>query len=362
MIRVLHIVDHMGQGGIQALIMNVYNFIDKEHIQFDFLLHHKLDSYYENQIDLLGGKMYYVPPRGEGIINNITTLNDFYDKHNEYRIVHMHESSLSYITPLTIAKKHKLEKRIIHAHSSSMTSRGINELLHRINKKRIGGIANYYLSCGELANKWFYDNTPTINKSRIIKNGIDVNQFSYCEKTRNEVRREFGLKDKFVVGHVGRFSPVKNHSFIVDIFNKLTCVRPDSILLLVGDGDQMNSIRQKVCQMGLSQKVIFAGTRKDIFRIYQAMDCFILPSLYEGFPVSAIEAQAAGLPCFISNSITKEVFLKKNVYEINIFDSPEIIAEKIAVEKEREIDNSILIDNGLDISHTVSELMGIYCH
>lgn len=360
MIRVLQIVDSMGYGGIQAFIMNVYRNIDTDSIQFDFLLHKKSNNSYEAEILTRGGRIYYVPPRNQGILKNVVALNDFFKKHREYSIVHMHESSLSYLTPLIVAKKYGVNKRIIHSHSSHILGRKINLALHKIGKKRIAFIATDYLACGRLAADWFFQNTKVDNKVRIINNGIDIGQFTYNEVVRNKVREELGVSDELLIGHVGRFNDVKNHSFLIDVFAEVLKLNRGCKLILVGDGTLRKQIEDKCRIEALDKKVIFTGTRTDVNELYQAMDCFVLPSLYEGFPVSLVECQAAGLPAVISDNITDEVVVKKNIIKKSLSSSPKEWAFSILANLNREPINDDLRSAGLDITDTVAKLTSVY--
>ena len=218
MIRVLQIVDNMNSGGIQSFIMNAYRHIDSNKIQFDFLLCKK-DPFYGKEIEELGGKLFYIPARNKGLLANRKALQAFFDDHKDYQIVHMHESSLSYLEPLMAAKKAGIQKRIIHSHSTRVMGSKVHILLHYINQKRINKIATDYLACGESAADWMYGNSSIRDRVRIIYNGIDVSKFEFNETLRNEIRRELCVEQQYVLGHAGRFEPVKNHSFLLDIFS-----------------------------------------------------------------------------------------------------------------------------------------------
>ena len=359
--RVLHVVNHMGIGGIQAFIMNLYRNIDKNEIQFDFLLHQEISESYIDEIQKLGGKVYYVPARNRGIRKNIDALNSFFKEHNEYSIIHMHESSLSYVMPLIVAKKYGVGKRIIHSHSTKSGGSKINKVLHYVNKYRIKNIATDYLACGELAAKWFYGSTNVASQCVIIKNGIDLDKFEFNPTVRMEKRCELGIQsDSFVVGHIGRFNDVKNHSFLIDVFCQLLKSKPNSFLCLAGDGSLKKAIEEKVERLGLSDNVLFLGNCRDVHRLLQAFDVVVMPSFYEGFPVTAVEAEANGVPIVLSDTITKEVQYKQNVLYCSLSDPIDIWVQTILSNQSRIIDNTTLRDNKLDIKNTVSELKNVY--
>lgn len=360
MIRVLQIVDHMGLGGIQAFIMNVYRNIDREKIQFDFLVHKTGGNTFTEEIGRLGGKMYYVLARNQGIRKNKHALDEFFKKHPEYKVVHQHESSLSYIEPLIAAKNNNVPVRIIHSHSTRMGNNLIHKVLHIYNSKRIHCVATHYLACGELAGKWMYGKSKVRDSFKVIINGIKLKKFEYNEALRNSVRFELKLDKETTYCHIGRFDRVKNHDFLIDVFNEIVKLQPLSKLVLVGQGVLMGETKSKVNDFGLGERVIFLGMRSDIDRIVQAVDAIILPSLYEGFPVTAIEAQAAGVPFFMSDTVSKEAMIKKNSYALSLSASAKDWAEFIVSKIERLPDNKIMYDKGFDIQNTVDNLCKIY--
>lgn len=357
--RVLHIVDSMGMGGIQAFIMNVYRTINKEEYQFDFLLNRHIEDSYEKEISELGGNIYFVPSRRKGIIKNRKALNDFFMKQQDYVAVHMHESSLSYIEPLIQAKKHGYYT-IIHSHSTSVNNSIVHKMLHEINKRRIHRFADCYIACGNLAKKWMYGSTKEFSKAIVIRNGIDIKKYTYDEVIRKKYRKEFGLEDKYLIGHIGRFNKVKNHNFLIDIFVEVLKIRGDAVLMLVGDGTLKDEIVEKVNSLGINKKVLFLGTRNDVSKLLQAIDIVVLPSFYEGFPLTVVEAEAAGVPVIMSDKITDEVAIKSNVIKLSLRQTAFKWAEKICEHHDRLINNLRLFEEGLDITETTNELVQIY--
>lgn len=359
MIRVLQIVDNMNAGGIQSFIMNVYRRINRDNIQFDFLLC-KLNPLYGNEIEELGGKIYYIPARSKGLLANRKALNDFFKNHTEYQTVHLHESSLSYIEPLIAAQKAGVKNRIIHSHSTKVKGSRLHRVLHKFNQRRIHSVATEYVACGEAAADWMYGDSRIRKDVKIIYNGIDVAKFGYNKKNRDAVRKELGVEGKFVIGHAGRFEPVKNHVFLLDIFAEVKKKEEKSVLLLAGTGRLVENIKDRANQLGIRDSVQFLGVRNDLDRIYQAMDCFVLPSLYEGFPVTIIEAEASGLPCVMSSTVTREACLKKNVLIEDLESDTKAWARKILDSTNRVCDNAILYEKGFDIHSTVESLTKLY--
>jgi len=360
MIRVLQIVDHMGLGGIQAFIMNVYRNIDHTQVQFDFLLHKSEGNTYQNEIESLGGILYFVPSRNQGILKNRKSLDKFFKQHSEYKIVHMHESSLSYIEPLVAAKNNNIPIRIIHSHSTRMGNNIIHRLLHIYHSWLIDKIATHYLACGELAGQWMYGHSKVKNNFQIVYNGINLKQFEYNICIRDAVRNELHLGDSKVFCHIGRFDAVKNHSFLLGIFNEIVKIHPNSKLILVGTGNLMNDIKEKAKMLNLSKQILFLGFRNDISRLVQATDALILPSFYEGFPVCAIEAQASGLPFVMSDNVSKEALIKSNSMALSLDLSPQEWAQNILNNLNRVPDNTMMYERGFDISKTIDILLTIY--
>lgn len=362
MLRILQIVDCMDLGGIQTFIMNTYREMIKRDVQFDFMTFHQRKQHFEDEIVSLGGMIYKLPSRRDGLVKTRKAISKFYDQHPEYTVVHYQTSSLSYLDPLVIAEKKHVPIRIVHSHSTNAPGNRIHYYLHNYNKKRIKRIATHYFACGELAAKWMFDGSRCEQQVKIINNGIDIKLYTFNAEIREELREKMGLVNKFVLGHVGRFSAVKNHQYILDVYTQFLKLNPelDTALILVGDGDLRENIENYAKQLGINDKVMFLGARNDVEKILQAMDFMIMPSLYEGFPVTAIEAQASGLSCVLSDSITKEVLINDNIQMLSIKENPVVWAKAINPSNVRMIENGNLIKAGFDMKTTANELYSVY--
>lgn len=358
--KVLQIVDSMDAGGVQAFLMNLYRNINHEEIQFDFLVFRSHKQWYEDEIIKLGGKIYKAPGRKEGLFKCNKYLKKFFKLHSEYKVIHYNASSLSFVAPLRYAKQYGVTKRIIHCHSSSFIGSSIHKILHKVHKMQISTLANIYLSCSEPATEWMYGGTTIVDRVQLIMNGVDSNKFLYCENIRSKYRKTLGIENCFVVGHVGRFSKVKNHEFLINIFSEIKNMKENARLLLVGDGELRKEIENVVASKGLNSSVLFLGSRNDVPELMQAMDVLVMPSLYEGFPVTAVEAQAAGLPVIMSDTITREVCINPNVKMLNLDDSSSSWATDILKSRERIKSVDRIIDSGLDIKNTSEKLSKIY--
>lgn len=300
-IRVLQVVTYMQRGGLETMLMNYYRNVDRSKVQFDFLVHRDFEADYDKEILELGGKIHHLPVLNPFGPDYLKQLDRFYKEHPEYKIVHSHLDCLAGI-PLKYAKKNNIPVRIAHAHNSNQT-KNLKYPIKMFCRGNITKNANYLFACSEEAGKWMYQGAPF----EVLHNAIDAEKYIYNIEIRNKVRSGLGFdSNTLVVGHIGRFMPQKNHSFLLDIFAEVLKQRSNSILLLVGEGDLETETKKKACDLGISKNVIFAGVRSDVPELLQAMDVFMLPSLYEGLPLVMVEAQAAGLPCLISDKVPIE--------------------------------------------------------
>ena len=356
-IRVLHIVTYMGRGGLETMIMNYYRHIDRSKVQFDFLVHRDFEADYDKEILDLGGKIYHISRLNPFSFKYHRELNDFFKNHPEYQIVHVHQDCMSAIA-LKVAMKNNVPIRTAHSHNANQ-DKNIKYLIKRFYMRSIPKYATDLFACGEDAGNWMFNG----KSFKILNNAIDSNLFKFNLETRNKIRSEMNLDDKFVVGHVGRFDLQKNHSFLIDIFYEIQKIKNDSILLLIGSGGGESFIKEKVEELGMEDKVIFMGLRNDINVLMQAMDVFIFPSLYEGLPVTLIEAQASGLPIIKSDNISDQCILTDNVVSISLDKSAHIWAKEILnfVNSFDRKDTSLeIIINGYDISSNAKWLENYY--
>lgn len=329
MIRILHINATMDLGGAETFIMNLYRNIDRSKIQFDFLLHTDKECYYNEEIRRLGGKIYSVPSRRNSLFDNKKALDNFFKEHNEYKIIHQHSSSLSYIQPLISAKKNNIPIRIIHGHNVNQSGSKIHKYIHKINQLLIDNYATDYFACSDLSAMWMYGKKKN-STYKIINNAIITDNFAFSKSIRKSIRQELNIEDKFVIGHVGRFHYQKNHEFLIDIFKEIHYKNKESVLLLVGDGSDRLKIEEKVRKLGLEECVIFLGIRDDVNKLFQAMDVFVFPSKYEGLGIVLIEAQASGIKCFTSKDVVPYSVKVTNLVEfLELNNNPKEWAKSI---------------------------------
>lgn len=329
LIRVLHVLGTTNLGGAESRVMELYRAMDRDAVQFDFLVHTDECGHYSKEILGLGGKIYRVPRFK--LVNYFSykkALEDFFRAHHGYAAVHGHMTSTAAIY-LPAAKKAGIPVTIAHARSAGV-DRGVKGLATRIIRLPLKYRADYCFTCSaEAGAAVFGKNHVEKGNVRTIPNAIDMERFRYDEAVRKQVREELGLSDKFVIGHVGRFGFMKNHAYLVRIFEKLCQRRDDAALVMIGKGELEEDIRSMADQSGLSGKIHFLGNRADVERYYQAFDYFVFPSVFEGLPGSVVEAQAAGLHCLVSDRVTKEVALTELVSYRSIHEPAENWAGEI---------------------------------
>ncbi|MDP0507232.1 MAG: glycosyltransferase family 1 protein [Fusobacterium sp. JB019] len=362
-IRILQVLATLNIGGAETLVMNIYRNIDRSKIQFDFMIHTNEKCDYEDEVLALGGRIYRVSRyKGKNHFIYKKEWNNFFKNHKEHKIIHGHIRSIAAIY-LKIAKKYG---RITIAHSHSTASRGnsLEQIAKNIMQLPIRYIGDYFFACSNEAGKWLFGKKILNNKNyKLIKNGIEVEKYIFNEKKRKKIRKALKLNGKFVIGHVGTFTYPKNHKFLIEIFNEVYKINPNSILLIVGEGSLEKQIKEQIKKLKLESKVIFAGSVLNVGDYLQGMDSFLFPSIFEGMPMSLIEAQASGLNCIVSDSITKESKILNSVKYISLKESSKYWARKIletSYENGRRNTSKEITNNGYNIKSIVKDLEDVY--
>jgi len=310
--RVLHVIDHLTTAsGVASVVMLCITGISQ--FTQDVAVYGQCDTKMEEAIIAAGGKVHKLPDITKSFGKPYRKAFSALLKDNLYTIIHGHLLNAAFIY-LREAKKQGIPNRIIHAHNAVSAELLYKRIRNNILSLGVPLWANRFIAVSDAAARCaFSKSKKALSKVSIIYNGIDTNRFKYDSLVRDDVRKELGISnDVLCVGHVGRFAEQKNHSFLIDIFYYIL-KNKHSILLLAGDGSLVDSIKAKVKSLGISESVRFLGARHDADRIYQAFDVFLLPSLFEGFPLVAVEAQCAGLPCVISNNVTQEVKCSEHI-------------------------------------------------
>lgn len=301
-VRVAHVMGKMVGGGVESVVMNYYRHIDRKRVQFDFIVDDDSSLVPRDEIEVLGGKVYEVPPYQQLIAYQRTLIELF--REQGWRIVHSHINALS-LFPLCAAKRAGVAVRIAHSHSTAGKGEYARNALKAVLKTQSNRYPTQRLACSRYAGEWLFGRGADF---RVLHNAIDLSRFSFHAETRSSARAELGLSEgQLAILHAGRFMEQKNHRFLVDVFEEVSARRPDAVLLFVGDGGLRDKTEGMVAERGLSDRIMFLGQRDDVERLYMAADVFCLPSLYEGLPLVSVEAQRAGLQCLLSDSITREV-------------------------------------------------------
>ena len=324
--RVAIIVGKMDSGGKKNLIMEYYRHIDRNKIQFDFICDSDSQAIPEQEITKLGGQIYKITPY-QHIFQNMADMAHIFEQ-NQYKVVHAYNSTMN-LFPMAVAKYCKVPVRI--SESLSMAHEGDwKTILKKMLRPMSKWFANYYMSCGDDCGRWqFGSKLFDSGKVDVFKTVINTEFNSYDSMVREKTRSEFGWGDKIVIGHIGRFTAQKNSVRMIEIFGAVAKKEPNAVLCLIGDGERKEDMMKKINELGIKKQVVYLGRREDIQQFYNAMDCFLLPSLYEGLPVVGLEAESCGLPMFFSTEVTREA----NACELGRFialdDSDDVWAAQI---------------------------------
>lgn len=367
-IRILHIVGRMDRGGIETMIMNLYRNIDRNKVQFDFLAHYGREAAYNEEIRALGGRIYEMPALKDEthvyywrLFEYMTALNKFFKEHQEYKIIHGHMTNTAAIY-MPIAKKYGVTCRIAHSHNTRGKA-GLSGIVTDILQKPVYKNATDWFACSKAAAFWFYPKKAVeAGKVTVLANAVNAQKFRYSLEMREKMRRELGVEGKIVIGCVARFRPEKNHIFLIEVLQEILKKEPNTVLVFAGEGPTETEAKRKAQELGLQDKVIFLGMRTDIPDVLQAMDVFTLASLWEGLPVTGIEAQAAGLHCVVSDGVTNEMNAIEMVEFLSLDAAKKEWADKLisAAQKERTDTFEKIKAAGYDIHTTAPWLQQFY--
>lgn len=360
-VRVLQIIGIVAGGGVEAVVMNYYEHIDRTKVQFDFIVHNDNKIDITPKVEAMGGRVYKVTPYYK---NPIAFMYGIYKviRNHHYRIVHSNMNTLSAFS-LFAAWAAGAPVRILHNHSTSSPGETKRNIIKFMLRPFARLFATHYFACSRLAGEWMYGKKMMdIGKVKIVNNAIDLKKYEFNPRKREILRKELGLTDEFVIGHVGRFMFQKNHEFLIDVFAEACKKNPHMVLLLIGDGPLRSCMEEKVKNLGLTDHVKFLGLRNDVQDLYNVMDIFVLPSHYEGLPVVGVEAQANGLPCLFSTEVTKETYLTHSAQFFDLSTGASKWAERIVSmkhERNEEVGEE-LRQAGFEINKEARNLMNFY--
>lgn len=360
-IKILQMIGSLNVGGSQTMILNIYEVIDKTKIQFDFIIDHDDHLYYKDYVESMGARVYTMPSfNGKNYFDVRKCWERFFQEHAEYKILHSHVRSYASVF-LPIAKKNGV-KTIIHSHSTS-NGKGISSIAKHILQYPLRYQADFFMGCSKSSGEWLFGKKIIESQRfKVIANGVDINKYLPNDIIRNQIRNYLNIPDDNVVfGHIGRFHEAKNFPFLIELFSCIYRKNRKSKLLLVGDGGERSMIEELIQKLSLSDAVIMLGMRNDVPNILQAMDCFLFPSKWEGLPVTLVEAQASGIPCLVSDCVTREVALSDDIQYLPIDKGVDCWLESLKQVKFVRNDNSLYIKKaGFDIETSADEIAKIY--
>ena len=366
-IRILLLFTVMDRGGAETMVMNYYRHIDRQQIQFDFMVHRERRGAYDDEIEAMGGRIYRMPPiYPQNFIRYKRMLKEFFDEHDEYQIIHSHMSELGYFA-FEEAKRHGVPVRICHAHNApDFKHENLIQYIKLIPRyyfiRRIRHLTTDFFVCSNIAGVWLYGKERQ-NEFVFMRNAIETEKFLYNVDEANAIRQELGILNQRLICHVGRFNRQKNHSFLIDIFKEIHEIDADSILLLIGDGDLRKEIEDKVNRFNLQDNVRFLGVRDDVPQLLKASNVLLFPSYYEGLSVVLVEAQATGIRCVVTNSLAKETVICENqMILVPLQKSAKEWADIVLNEKSdnREYAVDIMKEEGWDVSVNAKWLQDYY--
>lgn len=360
-LRIAHVVGKWLGGGVESVVMNYYRNIDRSKIQFDFFCDEDSTNIPYEEIKELGGNVVIIPSYSKVFKYQKKLRQELIN--GKYNIIHSHINTMS-VFPLRAAKKAGLKIRIAHSHSTSNKIEWKKNLLKNILKPFSKIYATDYMCCSEYAGRWLFGNKEYDNgKVYLLNNAIDTKKYTFDENARKEIREKYNISDnQTVIGHIGRFVNQKNHEFLIELFNEYQKLNSSSVLILIGQGPNWENIHNLVDSLNIKEKVLFIPQQKDVSKIYNAFDYFVLPSLYEGLPVVGVEAQCNDLTCFFSTDMTKETKILEKSKFIELNKGPVFWAEEIFKnnEKIRKDVSSVLAAKNFDIKTEAVKLEHFY--
>lgn len=374
-IRILHVLGNTQLGGAESRVMDLYRHIDKNKFQFDFLVHTEKEGYFDKEIAKMGGRIFRVPRfQLYNYFSYQKAMKDFFRSHKDFKAVQGHMTSTAAIY-LPIAKQAGIPITIAHARSAGV-DKGAKGKLTRWMRRNLSKKADYLFTCSKLAGISVFGE-QAVREERVIfiPNAIDCQLFAYDEEKRKEKRRELGIEDRYVIGHVGRFHYAKNHEYLLQIFAELCrkeklnedlnnnlAEKKNFVLLLLGEGNGMAGAKALAKELGIEDKVYFLGNRSNIYDYYQAMDYFVYPSRFEGLPGTMVEAQTSGLRCVMSDTICEEVVATGLVQTMDIQAKAALWAEYIwnTADYERKSHVEEMQKAGFDVSGQAARMMRFY--
>lgn len=360
--KILYVLSYISRnGGVQSVVNNYLSKMDTEKTQIEFLTLLPGDTQMEEEWRNKGCKIYHIGGSKEkNLFLFLKEIRNFFKEHHDYDIIHSHQTNLD-IFYLREAKKWKIPVRIMHTHTTGCDISKFRMNILRFMSKRY---ANYYFACSKEAGRWMFGkNIEKNERFYVINNAIDVKNYIYNEEIRRRVRKENNLEDCFVVGNVARMVEMKNHKFLIEVFEEILKVKSNAKLLLIGDGPLRNQIEQQVTELNINKNVIFYGVTDKVNEMLQAMDVFVIPSFFEGGPITMFEAAASGMKYIISERINRRLLENDLELQLDLSDTPKEWANRIiefSEKYERRDQSKLLIDSEFDLTTEAKKLQNVY--
>ena len=359
-IRVLQVMPAVDAGGMETCVMTVYRTIDRDKVQFDFLYHYDKPCFFDDEICTLGGNIYKMTVRQDNNLPRyLRELRELFAAHPEWRIIHGHYSGFGmFYNP--VARRAGIPVRVGHSHNTAYEPNLVGRLDKLMSSRFNAGLTDRF-ACSQKAGEMLFGKSPFT----VLPNGIDTARFAARDPQRRALLRgELGVADNEILfGHVGRFSAQKNHPGLLKIFAAVRARLPKARLVLLGGGEPgyIGEIQNLARRLGLGDSVIFAGVRSNMQGFYDAMDAFLLPSLFEGLPVVLVEAQTAGLPCFVADTVDKGAAFTDRVHFLPLQDEAAWANTIAGASLRRDPDaRRKAVEAGYDIHHSSEILQEFY--
>lgn len=358
MIRVLHFGLGSSLGGIETYLYKLYSNIDRNKYKFDFVINGVQKPCFYDEFISMGSDFFHVTKRRKNPFKNKYDINKILREEN-FDIIHCHLNSLSYTLPVHLALKHNYPV-IVHSRNAGILKSRVSRTLHIMNSVLLPKNKITMLAVSDYAGEWMFGKN---SEFKVVNNGLKIEKYKFDESTRNKIRENLGIKNENIILHLGAMRQQKNHMFLLEIFNKFLRIKPNSKLLLVGNGVLKEKILCKIDELKITDKIIIMENRNDIKDILSASDVFLFPSLYEGFPNAVLEAQTSGLPCLISDTITKEVVINENCYRMSLNQSTTEWANSLSRMiqfEDRTLGAQNIKDKGLSVEYEVKKIENVY--
>lgn len=361
MIEVLCVATKLCIGGVQTFLINNVRPLLEYGIRMNFVVQTTEPQQFDDYVLSMGCKIFRVTPLEVSKLRFMRDIRRIIKTNPKIKIIHSHQN---FANTYSLLAAHALPVRISHAHSCYAPSSFANKLIKEIFKFSLPFIATDYWGCSDKAVKWLYGRRSNSNKCKVIKNAIDTERFSYNEETRTRIRKQLSINRESIVWcHVGTFGEAKNHHFLIQLFKKYSDACPSAKLILCGDGDNRKQIESHIQELGLTDKVILLGKVSNAEDYLNAADVFVFPSLYEGFPLSVLEAQSTGIPCITSLAVPKECVLNPNVIRLSDYDFEQYISNinsVIEMDFPRDRGGESIRENGFDIKTEAARIAKLY--